>query len=214
MNFVSNVTELTTAGTDLLLAMAALVAIYILRTRSPATQRTSYWLSIFSCLVVAALLGAVAHGVELPGQAGKYMWLVIYLALALLVAMFVVAVIYDVFGAVNARRSMLPMIVIALGFVTYVATFSTSFLPFIVYEALAMLFALSGYVYLSVRGFVGANWFSLGILLTLIAAGIQATKALAFTLIWPFDHNSVYHLLQIVALGLLLKGVLLSREKL
>ena len=213
MNFVSSVTELTTAGTDLLLALAALIAIYILRARSARTPRSSYWLSIFSCLVVAAFLGAVAHGVELPSQVVEYVWLVIYLALALLVAMFVVAVVYDVFGAVSARRSVLPMIVIALGFVIYVARLSTSFLPFIVYEAVAMLFALSGYLYLSVRGFVGANWFSMGILLTLIAAGIQATKALSFTLIWPFDHNSVYHLLQIVALGLLLKGVLLSHGK-
>ncbi|MDN3638654.1 hypothetical protein QWY82_07535 [Simiduia curdlanivorans] len=212
MNFVASITELTTAGTDLLLALAALMAIGILRAKSPLTTRSCYWLGIFSCLVVAAFLGAVAHGVALPNSVKEYLWLAIYLALALLVALFVVAVVYDVFGALTARRVLLPMMIMALGFVLYVAKFSTSFLPFIMYEVAAMLFALSGYIYLGVRGFAGANWFSLGILLTIVAAGIQATKALSFTLVWPFDHNSVYHLLQIVALLLLLKAVLLSRE--
>jgi len=212
MDFVASITELTTAGTDLLLAFAALVAIGMLQAKSPLTTRSFYWLGIFVCLLVAAFLGAVAHGVALPHQVKEYLWLAIYLALALLVALFVVAVVYDVFGALNARRVLLPMIIVALGFVLYVAIVSTSFLPFIIYEVAAMVFALSGYVYLGVRGFTGANWFSFGILLTIIAAGIQATKALSFTLIWPFDHNSVYHLLQIVALLLLLKAVLLSRD--
>ena len=41
----------------------------------------------------------------------------------------------------------------------------------------------------------------------ILAAAVQAEGALGFTLIWTFDHNGVFHLVQMVGLGLLVWGL-------
>ena len=46
-----------------------------------------------------------------------------------------------------------------------------------------------------------------GIFVSIIAAGIQANKSVFLTFIWRFDHNGIYHLVQIVGLMLLLMGL-------
>jgi len=46
-----------------------------------------------------------------------------------------------------------------------------------------------------------------GILVSIIAAGIQANKSVIVTFIWRFDHNGIYHLVQIVGLLLLFAGL-------
>jgi glyceraldehyde-3-phosphate dehydrogenase/erythrose-4-phosphate dehydrogenase len=45
------------------------------------------------------------------------------------------------------------------------------------------------------------------VLVTVIAVSVQATKALSFTFIWSFDHNDVYHLIQMVGIVLLMVGL-------
>ena len=49
-----------------------------------------------------------------------------------------------------------------------------------------------------------------GILISLIAAGLQACKRITLNLIWSFDHNGVFHLVQIVGLCFLVAGLRLS----
>jgi hypothetical protein len=46
-----------------------------------------------------------------------------------------------------------------------------------------------------------------GILTTIAAAGVQAGKLISFTFIWSFDHNGVYHLIQMMGIGFLLAGL-------
>ncbi len=46
-----------------------------------------------------------------------------------------------------------------------------------------------------------------GILLSLLAAAVQTRGTVAFTLIWPFDHNGVFHLIQLLGLVALLWGI-------
>jgi hypothetical protein len=49
-----------------------------------------------------------------------------------------------------------------------------------------------------------------GVLLSMIAAGLQARKSTAFTLVWKFDHNGIYHIIQTVGLLLLIAGIWIS----
>ena len=71
-----------------------------------------------------------------------------------------------------------------------------------------MLVALVGYTWLACRGKLrGAWWMAAGILVTIVAAGVQASKGISFTLIWSFDHNGVYHLIQMVGMVLLAAGL-------
>ena len=78
-----------------------------------------------------------------------------------------------------------------------------------IYASLALFFALSGgYIWLAFKGRLGGSWIMiLGIFITIIAGVIQASKTLSFTLIWSFDHNGVYHLIQMVGIVLLVAGL-------
>jgi TctA family transporter len=79
---------------------------------------------------------------------------------------------------------------------------------FVVYEAIAMLFALVVYVVLAARETLrGAAMMAAGVLVSIVAAAVQATGAVRFTLIWDFDHNGAFHLIQMVGLLFLLIGL-------
>ena len=100
------------------------------------------------------------------------------------------------------------MIFVAVAFFAVTQVFRTAFVAFLVYEALAMLAALAIYAHLCVNGQLpGAGWMLGGIVLSVVAAIAQASKAARFTLVWEFDHNGVFHLVQTVALFALLMGL-------
>jgi len=83
-----------------------------------------------------------------------------------------------------------------------------SFLVFVIYEAVAMLLALSIYAYLAVRHRRdGAALMAVAIVLNIVAAAIQASGSVSLTVIWPFDHNGVFHLVQMVAVVVLVLGL-------
>jgi hypothetical protein len=84
-----------------------------------------------------------------------------------------------------------------------------SFLVFIVYEGIAMIVSLGSYGGLHFRKKLpGSGWIAAGILITMAAAGIQASEAVSFTLIWEFDHNGLFHIVQMIALPFLAFGVI------
>jgi hypothetical protein len=47
-----------------------------------------------------------------------------------------------------------------------------------------------------------------GVMISLVAGGLQARKSIVFTLIWKFDHNGIYHIVQAVGLLFLITGLL------
>jgi len=122
--------------------------------------------------------------------------------------MFVIGAIFDLKGENAARAWLLPMLVLALGFFTLTQVGSGSFRVFVVYEASAMFGALGVYLFLALkRRLAGAGTVAAGITLNIVAAAIQATGTVSLTIIVPFDHNGVFHLVQAVALVLLTRGL-------
>ena len=102
----------------------------------------------------------------------------------------------------------------ALAFSGYMLFDPDNFLPFIVYETVAMLLSLAGFIWISIRrDLAGAGWMTAAIAVNILAAAIQAEGSLGFTLIWAFDHNGVFHLVQMVALGLLVYGLRLGESE-
>jgi hypothetical protein len=209
MEFVAIATEQTTAITDLLLAGVAFGSAFYLRRQLLAERwKTWLWTGVLGLLCVAALLGAIAHGIMMSESSKTLFWQPLNLALGLMVALFCVAVIYDIWGKTSARRMLPILFVVGLLFFGITLAWPDSFLWFIVYEVLAMLFALGGYLWLTIgKKRPGAGFMTAGVCLTILAAGIQTTKAVHFTLIWTFDHNGVYHLVQIVAVLFFLAGL-------
>jgi hypothetical protein len=71
-----------------------------------------------------------------------------------------------------------------------------------------MLAALALYGRLAIR--TGQRWTWLmvaGVALNILAAGIQATETVRVNLVIPLDHNGVFHLVQMVAIVVLVAGV-------
>jgi len=207
--FNASPTELTTGATDALLGIAALICIaYLQQYRRVDGWKVGIWTWVLATLAAAALLGAVVHGFELSDGTRELLWRPLFFLLGLLVALFVVAASYDWLGERSAHRVLMAMMPIAVGFFAITQVLSGAFLVFVVYEAVAMLVALGIYISLTVRRLLpGAALMAFAILLNIVAAGIQASGSVRFTLLWPFDHNGAFHLVQLVAVFVLMLGL-------
>lgn len=210
MNLIDIPTERMTAFTDFLLGLLVLgVFIYLFRLRcSKNHPRLTIWLWAFGLLTFASLVGSVAHGFAMSESTNHLFWQFINPALGLVIAMFVVAVVFDLWGQ-RAYRRMLPvMIVVAALFYGVTVLIPGTFLTFVAYEALAMLFALGGYIYLSSRKKLPGAWLLVaGVLVTMIAAVIQAVGTNGVVLFLGLDHNGVFHLVQMAGVLALVGGI-------
>ncbi|NTW03111.1 MAG: hypothetical protein HGA19_17830 [Oscillochloris sp.] len=207
MQFNPVPTEQTTAVTDFLMMLASIACLAALHGASDRT-RTRLWMGVFGLLGLAGALGSVAHGVAWRPDIYRLIWQPLNLVLGLTIALFVAGAVYDTWGAQVLPRVLPALIIVALAFFGVTQLIQGTFLVFVVYEALAMLTALILYGRLALsRQLPGAWMLVLGIMLTIVAAVIQATKLVRFTLVWPFDHNGVFHLIQILALPILVAGL-------
>jgi hypothetical protein len=155
----------------------------------------------------------VAHGLDLSDSVTVWLWQPLYLCLGLVVALFAIAAVYDGIGPKMAHRLLIPALVLGAGFYLVTLAFPDSFLVFVVYEAVAMLFALALYLRLALKSGVPWTWLMvLGIALNIVAAAIQATGSVRFTLVVPFDHNGVFHIVQMAAILVLVTGVALGQQ--
>lgn len=199
--FNSSAAELTTAATDALLGfLCILLSVGILKSRARNPWRAGLWSWVFGLLAVSSFLGALTHGFDLSSVLRNILWQPLYLTLGIDVALFVLGGVTDWLGEKSARR--LVPAAIAAGIVFYCLTviLDGNFLVFVIYEGAAMITAISIYAGLSMRRRLrGASIVASGIALTLIAAALQA-GSLEFVLIWPFDHNGIFHLVQMPAL--------------
>ena len=211
MQWIDIETELTTAVTDLLLAAVAVYAIVtVLRTRRAQSvkQRAAVWAIAFGFIAVAALLGFFAHGFVLTEEAEYYLWQPLYLSLGLAMSFFAIGVIIDLVDRPVPAPLVGAFIATGVGFYALTLFLPGGFLIFIVYEAGLLIFALVSYAILFARRRARyAGWMLAGIGVSIAAAAIQASGIVSFRLIWEFDHNGVFHLVQIVGVLLLVRGI-------
>ncbi len=202
-------TELTTAATDAVLAVLAIACIRWLAVRRSADpDKVTLWVLVLALLAVASILGALAHGLALSPGLVFLLWQPLFLSLGLVVALFVVAAAYDGFGPRAARRLLIPALVVGAAFYLVTLVFPGTFLVFVLYEAVGMLAALALYSRLAIRTDQRWAWLMVtGVALNILAAGIQATETVRVNLGVPLDHNGVFHLVQMVAIVVLVAGV-------
>lgn len=210
IGFVDVPTEQTTAVTDGVLALLALGSVRLLfRLRASDPWKAKIWSTAFACLLIGSALGAIAHGVHVSQRVRALLWPAIYLSLGLLVALFVVGAVRDLWGERAARRLAPAMIAIAVVFFAATQLIDGAFVVFVIYEAAALSFALLGYVWLALnRRLPGAGLMAAGILVTLAAAAIQATRLVpSITFVWIFDHNGLFHVVQMLGVVLIAFGL-------
>lgn len=208
MELVGVATERTTAATDALLGLAAGAAIACLRRSTPPSLGRAVWQGALTALAVASVLGAAAHGLALPDGTRELLWQPLYLALGVTMALFVVGAVRDWRGDPAARRILLPMLALALLFYGITRLTGGDFLAFVVYEAAALLFSLAVYLRLAAGpARHGAAPMAAALAVSLGAGVVQASDLGTVRLVWEFDHNGVFHLVQLAGLALLLTGL-------
>jgi hypothetical protein len=136
------------------------------------------------------------------------LWMPINLSLGLALGMFVVGAVNDLAGEAVARMMISVMTVLGVGFFLVTLWKPGTFMTFIAYEAIAMLFALGVYAYLFYTATLpGGGWMLAGVLVTIIAAIVQATGKPGKGIIWYFDNNGVFHVIQMAGMVLLWTGL-------
>ncbi|MFC1586357.1 DUF6962 family protein [Fibrobacterota bacterium] len=210
IQFIDIATERTTAVTDIflgLLAFSIALFIYALGRRLDVTK-ARIWSWAFGMLSAASFSGAVAHGIKMSGRMKCVIWQPINLALGLTVTLFAAGVVYDMKGFKISRALLSGLVAIGVLFYVISVAVPGTFALFLAYEAAAMVFALVVYTSLAVRGrLAGSGMMSAGILISMIAAAIQASGSVRIQLIWEFDHNSVFHLIQMAGIACMTLGL-------
>lgn len=206
--FVRAETELTTAATDAVLGLLCVVlAITLWTSPASAAWKRHVWVAALACMAVGSFLGAVAHGLELRDATRAAIWKPLYLSLALAVAMVVVGAVYDWWGEATARQTLPWAIAAGIGFFALSQWLGGAFVIFIAYEAVATLLAFGIYALLATKGSLpGAGLLATGVALSLVAAGVQVSSA-SLRVGVRFDHNGLFHLVQMVAVVMMTVGV-------
>ena len=211
MKIIKDPAEKTTAVTDIILALIAFGGIVFLRwplLNSDQLWKINIWSAAIGLIGLAAVLGAVAHGLVLSRTLHHRIWLALNMALSLAVSLFVVGVVYDLWGFEFSLTTLPIMLIVGMGFYLSTLIYPGIFFLFIVYEVVALVFALGAYIFLAIhKDLPGAGLMATAILVSIIAAAIQANKSVIWTFIWRFDHNGIYHLVQVVGIMLLLMGL-------
>ena len=208
MKFNLPPTELTTSATDAVLALECILILTgIWRTGSRNRWRTRLWCGVFGLIALSSFLGTVAHGFEMPDTIREAIWKPLYLSLGILIALFWVGAIYDWRGRILAARLLPCSIGVCIAFFALTEFTQGSFIVFVVYEAAVMVGVLLIYSFLAAtHRLKGAAIMSLAVLLNLAAAGAQASR-LSVHLVFPFDHNGIFHLVQMLGVGTLGLGI-------
>jgi hypothetical protein len=209
MRFVDSPTERTTAATDLLLAAASLGGIAYLRSRPHSVPTdTLVWSWAFALLAVSAALGAAYHGLALDGSRRNALWQALTFCLALAIALVACGIAHDLLGPEAAGRALPALLASGAAAFALSRLFPGLFLVFILYQATVLLGALAVYGTLALTGATsGPAWIAAGVVLSLAAAAVQARRRCRIRLVWEFDHNGVFHLLQTAGLVVIWVGL-------
>ena len=198
--------ELTTAATDALLTVVVIAGIAWLCRVAPPSPRRTLWVRGLALFAVAGALGAFVHGFDLDPGRRALLWQPLYLTLGSALAFFSAGAIGDWRGDAPARRALPFLLALAFGFYLLTRLSGGRFLVFVIFEAAALFFALAVYARLAFQGKGGASLVVMGLVLSL-AGGLLQASSLSVRAIWEFNHNGLYHLVQLVGVVFLVAGL-------
>jgi hypothetical protein len=205
---VASPTELSTAATDALLAIECMaVAAWIRRTPGGPRWRATLWAATLALLAVASLLGAAAHGLALTQTLRATLWTPIYLLLGIVVGLMGAGAMGDLAGSASLRRWLPRVVVLALAFVALSEVAGGDYWVFVLFQGAAALFTLAIYAAVARRHGVPGAWTVVAALaMSLVAGAVQASRWTLAPAV-PIDHNGLYHLLTMVNVAILGRGI-------
>ena len=192
---------MTTAVTDLINALAVLPMVYSLRQKLPRSAPcTRLWLQLMISVCLASLLGFILHGFQWGNTGWVSCWAVLYIVLfECLNAFLCVGWRTYTRGRCPTRSQSLWLRLGNLGmYLLLMGLLLAGKNPirlFLIYGILMAIPAFCFYAKLARQGHKGARILLFSFLPQIPGLFIQLTRTMAFTFIWAFDFNSVYHIL-------------------
>jgi hypothetical protein len=206
---VVRITEAATMATDF--AIAAICVAFTLKTMHIAPGVASVrglWALTFAFAAVAAIVGGVVHGfaLHLDARAKQHLWKATQYTMGL-TGLAILAAAGGAFVDEPARRWVLGVAIAK--FAAYAAVVQRRDDYTIVvadYGASMIALATLAIVGWARRSAAAAPWLVAGVLVSAVAAAVQLRKVAPHP---RFNHNDLYHLVQIGALYLFYRGGLL-----
>jgi len=198
LQLIESATERTTAATDLILAVEFLLfAIFFIKS-APGIKRAAAWSIPFLLLAAAFLIGAIAHGFQMPEKMNMLLWLFLAGCSAFGLAHLVSASVGE-WKPAWYKKSVIGMSLAALIFIGITVKLS-SFTVYVVFIVItmALVFWLNA-VCFEKSGNKKHLLIIFGAVFTTIASLVQLIKSIHFTIIWEFDYNGAFHLVQMLA---------------
>jgi hypothetical protein len=207
------ITEPMTLATDYLLGgFAIMLAVRLLRDPVAGSQLSArFWAAAFVMTALAAFVGGSVHGFVhlMPEALGRGLWKATLVATGLASAAILMAAV--VASAAGSLRTVLLGVVLVklLVFVAIVAR-RDQFLLVIADSGSALVAVLLAAWLLRPTGLTPAAGWMAGAVAVSVAAGvIQAAKIAPHP---QFNHNDLFHVVQMAALYLLFRGGLLMTD--
>ena len=196
--------EPTTAITDFIIFFTrcyyAWVIVYI-----PESIFHTFWAISFITLAVSALLGGISHG--FGPMLSKIAKMIIWRLTLLFIGLTSMGLLFSVLmiitnGEINI--GILLFFVILFIYYNYKIFKNDSFLIAIKFYLPFIIISLACFLYVFIyRGYTGALFISVGLLVTIFASLIQSSKIILHK---HFNHNDLFHIVQMIGMYLMFEG--------
>ena len=207
------ITEPMTMVTDYLMGTLAFVLAMRLLADAAAGQQWSgrLWAAAFVMTAVAAFVGGTYHGFIqwMPGMAGRALWKATLVATGIGSACLLAAAVTAA-TAGPLRHALMGLVVVKL--VVYVWTIATkdAFVLVIADYGTALVAVLLAACFIRPTGLTPAAWWiTAGVAVAVVAGVIQWARVALHV---HFNHNDLFHVVQMASLYLLYRGGLLLRD--
>jgi hypothetical protein len=208
------ITEPMTLATDYLLAVVTFVLGRRLFRESPGGRPVAVrlWGWTFQWLTIAALVGGTYHGATLvlSPLASSVLWKITIYSIGLADACVVAAIVRAIFPP-RVQKSLLILIVFKVA-LFLVWTWRHDAFKFVIYDyvpSLAFVLVASVVQFARTKS-AGAAWIAGGVIVSFVAAAIQLGGR---GLHRNFNHNDLYHVVQMIAMVLLYRGGRTLRDR-
>jgi hypothetical protein len=173
---------------------------------SRATWGHGLWLAAVILLGVSAFLGAIVHGFDFHDSTRTLLWKPLHLCLSAIAGVLLVCAVSDWRGA-SAGLAAVP-IAAAMSLVLFAATQlrRASVAIFLVLGVVGTVFPVAVYSWLALHHEAGALPIAAGLIATIAAVVVQRSR-LTLRVIVLFDHNGLFHLVQLGGIALIALGV-------
>jgi hypothetical protein len=207
------ITEPMTMMTDYAMGALAFVLAMRLATDATAGRQLSgrLWAAAFVMTAVAAFLGGTYHGFIqwMPAAGGRAMWKATLLATGIGSACLLAAAVVAA-TAGPLQRALIALVVVKLAAYAWSAATKDSFLLVIADYGTALVAVMLAAWFIRPSGLTPATWWiTAGVAVAVAAGVIQAAHVAPHV---RFNHNDLFHVVQMVSLYLLYRGGLLLRD--